>query len=137
MAMTDLGHAWGSGMTHCLIDRVIDQTLTDAGGEFFKNNTKALKALGFTTADAASYHDLYEKDAGDLAEELSEYENNWLHDGGEFWYQCRVLYFAPDNSSNETGKPEAYLCPGSTQTTPMGETTDLTSFGLKPSRSKT
>lgn len=112
LAWTDLRAAWGSGIgNEGKIAEVIDSCLTDAADSFWRENEEKLKALEITE-ETCNYHDLYEAGHGDLAEEVSQEEDSWLSEGGEFWYQCRVIFFSPDNSSNESGKPEAYFMAG-------------------------
>lgn len=124
MLPTDLRSAWGSGdypsnaKVRDEIDRVEDYCFKDSLSEFVRNNTEKLKAL-FPNVDVedmdhevVNYHILYEMDQGKLAEELSEFESEWMTEGGTFWYQFRVLYFAADNFRNESGEDELLFMAG-------------------------
>ena len=121
---TTLYNIWSSGNfpeyepTRKLLDDVIDTSLKDSLTEFCEKNSEKLLKLytpeQVKKADNAdiNYHDLYDKVEGGLAEELSEFETEWLSQGGTFWYQFRVLYFNKDNRHNETGEAEACFMAG-------------------------
>ena len=73
---------WSSGerpsnkKTAKLIDDIIDMNMESARERLWDENKDELIELGITDKDdeKLNYHDLYDMDAGDLAEELSEYE---------------------------------------------------------------
>ena len=113
IAATDLQNAWSSGQydQQGRIADTIDSCLRDVEESFFSENEEKLKSLGITK-EACNYHVLSESGQEDLAEEFDEYERTWLQEGGEFWYQARVIYYAPDNSRNESGENEAYFMAG-------------------------
>jgi len=124
MMPTNLNQVWGSGTypehepTRIEIDKTIDDALKDALKAFCEQNTEAL-AKHFTPEqiekannDDINYHDLYNKSDGYLAERLSEFETEYLEEGGTFWYQLRALYFNADNYHNESGEDEVYFMAG-------------------------
>jgi len=47
-----------------------------------------------------------------LAEQLSEYETQYLTEGGAFWYQFRAMYYSADNYRNVSGKDEILFMAG-------------------------
>jgi hypothetical protein len=124
MLATDLRSAEGSGdypsneKVRAELDRVIDDCYKDSLKEFIHNNKELLQPLfpnidlDEADHDTINYHDLYEMDQGSIAEKLSEYESEWMSEGGTFWYQFRVLYFSADNARNESGEDEMYFMAG-------------------------
>jgi len=42
-------------------------------------------------------------------EEFYEVSDQWLSQGGEFWYEARALFFDADNFRNQSGKPELFI----------------------------
>ena len=50
--------------------------------------------------------------AGCLKEAFIDYCNEWVNESGEYWLQARTLFYASDNSRNETGQDEIYFCAG-------------------------
>lgn len=50
--------------------------------------------------DKINYHDLYEMGKGDLAEEMSEMENDYLSDE-DIMFSVGAFYYAPDNSHSD------------------------------------
>ncbi len=75
---------WSSGYrptnkkTAKLVDDIIDMNMESARERLWDENKDELIELGITDKDdeKLNYHDLYDMGAGDLAEELSEYEND-------------------------------------------------------------
>ena len=73
---------WSSGYrpsnkkTEKLVDDIIDSNMEYAKERLWDTNKDELIELGITDKDdeRLNYNDLYDMDAGDLAEELSEYE---------------------------------------------------------------
>lgn len=121
---TDLRSAFGSGSMPSNknvsgeLERVIEAVLKDSLKEFCLKNAAKLSEL-FTdeeimeaSDDVINYHVLYELDKGELAEELSEYESEYMTEGGTFFYQFRVMYYADDNARNESGVDELLFMAG-------------------------
>jgi hypothetical protein len=121
---TDLHYVYGSGngpankKVSDEIDKVIEQSLQDALEAFCEKNSEK---LGFyflidqiknPNADVINYHSLYDMEQGKLAEELSEYETEYMSEGSTFFYQFRVMYFAADNARNESGDDEILFLAG-------------------------
>lgn len=113
MAVTDLYSVWSTGAydQQGRIADTIDSCSDDIAESFFNENEAKLKSL-WITKEMCTYHDLSEAGQKRLAEEFSDYEYTWLSEGGEFWYQARVIYYAPDNARNESGENEAYFMAG-------------------------
>lgn len=122
MVMNDLRSAWGSGETFAEeaqddIEKAIDYSLGFAMDSFIDDSMDKLKAIYGTDdkdklKEIVSYHDLYDRDESTLAEQLSEYENDSMSEGGEFWMVLRAFYFAADNARNNTGEDEIYFHAG-------------------------
>jgi len=121
---TDLNTGFSSGnmpankKVSAELDRVIEDSLQMALKEFCEKN--ATKLCEFFTDDditnpsydVINYHELYELDKGELAEELSEMENDYLTEGSTFFYQLRAMYYSADNGRNESGEDEILFLAG-------------------------
>jgi len=124
MLATDLRSMLGSGSGPCnkkideYLQGVIESSQQDALEEFVRENKSVFEELfpdadlDNPTYDLINYHDLYDMDQGNLAEQLSEYEDNYMTIGSTFWYLFRVMYFAADNYRNESGKDEILFLAG-------------------------
>jgi hypothetical protein len=109
--MTNLGYLSGTGVgigdaeTQAKLDGFIAQTYESALESFKEAHADEIKDI---PEDKLNYHDLYELGKGDLAERLSEIEsdaqNDWSIVGS-----IGVNYFAPDNTRNQSKKPEFYV----------------------------
>lgn len=109
----------GKGFTNEKVSESIDETVgycyKSALEDFIINNRDELNGL-YTAeeldeiSDNINYHTLYEKDAGELAERLSEMESGWLE--GYLFVEARIMFFAADNARNITGKDEIYFIAG-------------------------
>lgn len=124
MLPTDLHNTWGSGSGPSnkkisdYLDKVIETSQQDALESFVQENKSVFEEL-FPDADLdepsydlINYHDLYDMDQGDLAEQLSEYESSYLTEGGTFFYQFRAMFYSADNSRNESGVDEVLFMAG-------------------------
>lgn len=121
---TDLHYVYGSGngpankKVSDKIDKVIEQSLQDALQSFCEKNSEKLGFYFLTdqiekpNADIINYHSLHDMEQGDLAEELSEHETEFLSEGGTFFYQFRVIYYSADNARNESGEDEILFIAG-------------------------
>ena len=98
------------------LQQAIDYSLDLALETFIHEHGAALRRLYDTTdadlIDLVSYHDLYEKGRGELAEALWEQETDTLQSGGEFWLEFRAQYYAADTFHNESGEDEIYFAAG-------------------------
>lgn len=103
---SSLYNAWTSGSYPSQLESYIESSLKDAKEQFLKDH-EWLKEW-----DEVDYHTLYEKGHGELAEELSGLESEWLSEGSTFWYTIKVHYYAQDNSRNESGVDEVYFMAG-------------------------
>jgi len=121
---TDLRSAWGSGSYPAnkemreYLEGVIESSQQDALESFVQENKTVLEELfpdanlDNPTYDLINYHDLYNMDRGDLAERLSEIEDEWLSEGSVFFYQLRAMYYSADNARNESGEDEILFLAG-------------------------
>lgn len=124
MLPTDLRSMWGSGSGPCNVaisarlDKIVQEAQQDALEQFVQENKSVFEEmfpdadLDKPSHDLINYHDLYNADKGELAEQLSEFEDTYMTEGGTFWYQFRVLYFAADNHRNESGVDELLFMAG-------------------------
>jgi hypothetical protein len=102
------------------LDDAVDYSYLIALESFIDNNRDELAGLYpdldlddlAASRDVITYHDLYDKDKGMLAEELSEGESECLTEGSTFFIELRVQYYNADNLRNETGKDEACFMAG-------------------------
>lgn len=51
----------------------------------------------------------WQTDAGRLREAFFDFENEWHHEGGEFFWVCRAQFYAADNHRNDSGQDEVFL----------------------------
>lgn len=121
---TDLMSTWGSGSgpgnkkVSEYLDSVIETSQQDALESFVQENKSVFEAmfpdadLDEPTYDLINYHKLYDMGHGDLAERLSEIEQEWLTEGGTFFYQLRAMYYSADNIRNESGEDEILFLAG-------------------------
>lgn len=126
--LSDLSLAWGSGSYPSnveatkFLEKVIDNSLKDSLYRYIQETKDKLQEVypdrdfevDYDTSynklyELCNYHDLYEDDQAGLAEDLSNYETEYMTDGSTFAYQFTVLYFAKDNFRNESGKDELYF----------------------------
>lgn len=99
---TDLMAYWGGGYSckhpaaKIEIERQIDYGLDSAIENFRANNDLKLNDLG-VTKEQTNYHDLYELGHGELAEELSSYENENLSGESSIMHTLRFMYHGKDD----------------------------------------
>ena len=79
------------------IDRIIDYNLEYAKESFMDEYPDIVEELG---EDMINYHDLYDKGYGNEAEELSEYEMDFLSED-EIQFQLGIFYYTSDNHRGE------------------------------------
>lgn len=94
--MSDLSLASSSGSHPEVIKPFIKSSLK-SGLEYFKEENP--------TFDETNEND-------PLWDAFYEYENEWMSESSEFWYQLRVLFFTADNYKNITGEDEIYIISG-------------------------
>jgi len=124
MLATDLMAAYGSGSMPCnekisaYLQGVIESSQQDALEEFVQENKSVFEELfpnqdvDNPTYDLINYHKLYDMDQGNLAEQLSEYEHEYMSEGCTFFYQFRAMYYSADNPRNESGDDEILFMAG-------------------------
>lgn len=94
--LSELGLAWGSGSHSTVIQPYIESCLKDSL-QYFKDENP----------------DFDETDENDtLWDSFSEYESDYLSEGGAFWYELRVYFFSADNYRNKSGQDEIYIFSG-------------------------
>lgn len=121
MLMSDLatvnGTGYGPSNEHVRdsIEETIADSLQDAVNSFVEDNREALLEH-FSGEEIenndVNYHSLYDKGLGEMAEDLSELEQEWLNEGGQFWYQFQAMFYSADNARNESGEDEALFLAG-------------------------
>ena len=94
--ISELSLADGSGSHSAMVKPFIEQSQSDALEEFKRDNP--------------DFDETKQDDP--LWEEFYDFENQYSSEGGEFWYQLRVIFFAADNHRNITGKDEIYIISG-------------------------
>ncbi len=124
MVMNTLSSMRGSGETYAEpanteLENAIDYSLECVVGDFINDNLEELASIyedigedAETLREVVSYHDLYDKGEGELAEKLSEIEDTYLSEGGEFWLVLRASYYSAENYRNESGEDEIYFHAG-------------------------
>jgi len=120
--MDDLDRLAGSGDQYnkkamVQLQSAIDYSYDCALLDFIDEYRDQLEAIygtreGENLKQVVNYHDLYDKEQGELAEKLSEDEHSALSEGGEFWVEMRAQYYAADNYRNETGEDEICFLAG-------------------------
>lgn len=102
-----LAYAHGSGGGPKAVQPIIDSTLDDAAVAFCEDRKWKLPSEG--AAEAAWVLIGALPDDSDDREAWYEWENEWLFEGGTYFYKVRAIYYMPDNSDNQTGEPEVYF----------------------------
>jgi hypothetical protein len=121
VAALDLAYVVGTGKSFIdtkvmeSIDATVANCYTDSRKHFIANNRAELdelfeqEALN-TNDEGINYHILYELKQGNLAEILSETENEWLE--GTLFIEHRAQFYSATNSHNETGEDEICFLSG-------------------------
>jgi hypothetical protein len=121
VATIDLAHLHGMGKDFVNeevsneLEKVLDNCYRDSREQFIANNRERLSKM-FTAelldsnSDKINYHSLYDLKAGELAEELSETEYEWMSTA--LFVEHRVQFYAADNYRNETGQDEICFLSG-------------------------
>jgi len=113
--MSTLDHMQGSGSfpDSCAdtLQSIIESNNNQALESFKDDNKNELKELFKKDIDDIEfdYHSLYEMNQADLAENLSEYESNYLQNETVL-FKLGVFYYGPDNYKNDyPGKHTVYI----------------------------
>lgn len=109
----ELSYAHSSGCAPAVIQPYVDQSVKDAEEEWDRQNPEHSISWLYAKDD---------EDQGDLLgksrerehwkEKWYEFEDEWLREGGTYFYKVRCLYFAPGNRHNESGEPEIFFMVG-------------------------
>lgn len=118
-----MSYAYGSGSCPAVIQDMIDSTLKDAESEFEREHGVSVEELYKQRADMFTE---WQQPAlpgidkprcapePELLEDWHQYQDNWLSEGGTYYYKVKVLFYRPDNYRNKSGDYEvrmfAYLC---------------------------
>ena len=100
VAMASLSAAQGSGDIPVHIQPYLDQAQKDCEADFCRHrdiDPEAFKALGDDETGQA------------LLEEFWDYENDYMNEGGEYFYKMRAAFYEADNYQNESGVDEVLL----------------------------
>ena len=81
------------------MERQVEYAYESAKEDFIENNKELVEEIG---EDKVNYHDLYELDKGDKAEELSEMERDMGDDS--IYMKIEAFYFSPNNDRGQDGK---------------------------------
>jgi len=121
VATINLAHLHGAGKDFVNeevrneLEKVLDNCYRDSREQFIANNREHLSQM-FTdelldsNSDKINYHSLYDLKAGELAEELSETEYEWMSTA--LFVEHRVQFYTADNFRNETGQDEICFLSG-------------------------
>ena len=82
------------------MERQVEYAYKSAKEDFIENNKELVEEIG---EDKVNYHDLYELDMGDKAEELSELERD-MGDYDSIYMKIEGYYFSPNNDRGQDGK---------------------------------
>ena len=117
----DLRSAWGSGDAPKVIQPYIDRDLEECKTEWDEQNPEHTYEWIFdyeanenerkqmNLAFVESYHPTKREC---WQEKYWDFENEWLSEGGTYFYKARVLFFDEGASRNVSGEPEAYFMVG-------------------------
>lgn len=125
VASATMSYCYGSGNTPTAIQPYLDQALKDAQEAWDEEHPEATVAMIYADPEPVALEkdgqlvlpdllppDSYERTQHPLREKWYEFETESLQEGGTYFYKARVLFYDVDNSSNVTGKPEAYFFVG-------------------------
>ena len=116
--------AHGSGSTPKAIQPYLDQAIKDAEEAWDADHPDATVAMIYADPEPVALEkagQLVIPGVGPTPDYLREhplredwynFETESLQEGGTYFYKVRVLFYDVDNSSNQTGKPEAYFFVG-------------------------
>lgn len=115
---SDLGHVYGSGSVPADLQKYVDSDLADIKIEWNKANPDhEYDDIFAPTPEELGQLALFDDghrftEAEHWKEKYWEFESEWMSEGNTYFYKIRALYFAPENSSNETGEREVYFLAG-------------------------
>ncbi len=126
IAYATMSYAWGSGNVPTAIQPYLDAALKDAATEWDEKHPDATVEMIYADPEMVALEkegqlvlpgliverDDWQRRQHPLLEKWQEFETNWMQEGGTYFYKARVLFYDVDNSSNVTGKPEAYFFVG-------------------------
>jgi hypothetical protein len=104
-------HAYGSGSVPSAIQPYLDRDLKECEEAWDEQNPdRTLGSLYSREHDGQG--ELLERstEREHWLEKYYEFENEWLQEGGTYFYKIRALFYAANNSQNETGEAEVLFC---------------------------
>lgn len=110
----DMRAAYGSGSIPKAIQPYIDSTIKEAEQAFEEKHGVSVEDI-YKFGDDPDQIPLIEgvrETEHPLRETWSEFEDEWMSEGGTYFYKVRALYYHPDNHRNETGEDEIIFCVG-------------------------
>jgi len=117
IAYASLSAAHGSGSAPAAIQGYIESAQKEAREEWDRQHPElTYDAIFAETVEEAGQQPLpgfkpsRENDA--QREQYWEHEDNWMSEGGTYFYKVRAIFFDQDNSRNESGEPEVYFMVG-------------------------
>ena len=110
-ACASLSYAYGSGLIPKSIRPYIDRDLRDCREQWDSDNPD--HPYDSLWGDDRQ-PDLFggSEEADHWREKYYEFEDEYLHEGGTYFYKLRAMFYSSNNSRNETGEPEVYFCVG-------------------------
>lgn len=112
-----LRSAYSSGSVPKAIQPYLDRELKDIEEAWDSEHPKHTYAWIFEESDpeadegqAALFGPSRERDH--WREKYWDFENEYMSEGGTYFYKVRALFYDSDSSSNETGEPEILFCVG-------------------------
>lgn len=116
---TDLSGIWGSGYypsnskSKDRIETLVESSLQDATKAFFNKHEETLAKFKIERVSQVDYHTLSDsehQELKDLAEELSEFENEYLQgDSSTVMYSIRIMYHGRDSRGVHSASISAAL----------------------------
>lgn len=121
-----LRDAQGSGAIPTAVQGYVDQALKDAEQAWDEKHPEATVEMIYADPEPVALEmagqlalpglitkrDDWQRREHPIREKWHEFEDEHMSEGGTYFYKVRVLFYDVDNSSNVTGKPEAYFFVG-------------------------
>lgn len=114
----NLGYAQGSGAIPAVIKPYIESGERDCEADWDEQNPEwpaekifriANQESGQLTLDGLSA----QGEAEQMLEKYQEFEDEWMREGGTYFYKVRALYYDSESSTRpESGEPEIYFMVG-------------------------
>lgn len=118
VAYAELSYAHGSGHVPAAVKPAIESSLDDAAEAFAEENGITVEEMNQWEADESArlaMPALPGMEPADtfvnhpLREALWEQQDDWLREGGTYFYKCRVMFYDAANSRNDSDVPMVRL----------------------------